>query len=80
MATMTHVEEFEEAVFTVTQVSKIIRSNPEYVRKLIRSGNLKAIRLGELKIPSSELKSFLQRSLGTDLTDPFNPKPLEFVK
>ena len=69
-------EEITETLYSVPQVSKIIHTNPAYVRKLIKSGALRAIRLGEVKVLASELKDFLERNNGNDLTDPFNIVPL----
>lgn len=63
-------------VLTIAMVAEIIGSNRSYVRNLIKSGQLKAMKLGNLKVSSFELKRFLQASEGLDLTDPFNPKPL----
>lgn len=39
------------------------------VRKLIESGELKAIKFKGLKIPASELLRFLQENAGRDFTD-----------
>lgn len=63
-------------VFTVPKVAEIIGSNKEYVRKLIKSGELRAIKLGGIKVTSMELVRFLTENAGKDLNDPFNPKDL----
>lgn len=69
-------EEITEMLYSVPQVAKIIHTSPAFVRKLIRSGALRAIRLGEVKVLASELEDFLIRNNGMDLSDPYNIIPL----
>lgn len=69
-------DEISEKLFSLPQVSKILHASPTYVRNLVRSGALKAIRLGEIKVLASELDDFLRRNNGMDLSDPYNIVPL----
>ena len=46
-------------LFTVSEVSKLLKVNNTYVYKLIKTGYLKALKLGSLKVPDSELKRLL---------------------
>lgn len=57
-------------LFTVKEVSKILKTNPTYVYKLIAKGKLPAIKLGSYKIREEALRTFLERYEGYDLTDP----------
>ena len=57
-------------LFTVKAVSKILKTNPTYVYKLIGCGKLPAIKLGSYKIREEALKNFLEQYEGYDLTDP----------
>lgn len=51
-------------LFTVSEVSKLLKVNNTYVYKLIKTGYLKALKLGSLKVPDSELKRFIDFSIG----------------
>lgn len=65
-------------LFTVKEVSEIIKTNPSYVYKLIRNGKLPAIKLGSYKIRREALEGFLMTHEGMDLTDPDDVKALPF--
>lgn len=60
----------------VTEVAKRLKCNRNKVYELIKSGQLQALKLGRLKVTSTELENFLERNNGMDLTDPYNVKPL----
>lgn len=62
-----------EMVYTVDEVAEILRCSPNYVRKLVNSGQLKYMKLGHIKIRKSTLEEFLEKYEGYDLTDPSNP-------
>lgn len=66
-------------VYTVLEVSKILRVNKKKVYDLIEAGDLHAMRLGGLKIPKIALESFLNTYLGYDMEDAYNIKKLEFA-
>lgn len=69
-------EEITETLYSLPQVAKILHASPTYVRNLVRSGALRGIRLGEIKVTASELQNFLVRNTGNDLSDPYNIVPL----
>lgn len=54
--------------YTVKEVSKFIGIAESDVRKLIVSGELKAIKFRTIKVPAIELERFLQNSTGKDFT------------
>lgn len=60
-------------LYTVKEVSEILKTNSGYVYKLIDAGLIRAMKLGRLKVSSFELEEFLKRNVGLDLTDPYNP-------
>lgn len=66
----------EDILLTVTEVSKVIKTDRNYVYKLINSGVLPVIKLGSIKIRRSSLMNFLEKNEGLDLTDPYNVKTL----
>lgn len=66
-----------ELLYTVKEVSKILKCNPEYVHKLRKEGLLKFMKLGSYKVRAQELDRFLETYEGFDLTDPKNIVPLE---
>lgn len=67
----------EEMLYTVKEVSQILKCNVDYVHKLRRSGLVKFIKLGNYKVRKSELERFLAEYEGKDITDPSNVKELE---
>lgn len=62
-----------EMVYTVDEVAEILRCGPNYVRKLIKSGKLKCMKLGHIKIRKSTLEEFLESYEGYDMTNPSDP-------
>ncbi len=55
----------EEKIYTVQEVEERVRTTPETVRRWLRSGRLRGIRLGGTKlgyrIAESDLQRFLDR-------------------
>lgn len=68
----------EEILYTVAEASKLIKTNPAYVYKLINAGLIPVIKLGSIKIRRSSLLEFLEKYEGMDLTNPKEIKKLEF--
>lgn len=66
-----------EMVYTVKEVSEILRCGKAYVYKLINTGQLKCLRLGTIKIRKSTLEEFLSKWDGYDMTDPSNPSKIQ---
>ena len=65
-----------EELLTVKETSKILKTNTNYVYKLIKGGYIKCLKLGNYKIRTSALKEFLDKYEGKDLTDLDNVKEL----
>lgn len=62
----------EDLVYTVKEVSEIIRTNPAYVYELIKAGILPVLKLGSYKVRKLALEDFLEKYEGMDLTNPQN--------
>lgn len=58
-----------EYLYTVQEVSKLLKMNINAVYELINSGHLKAIKYGRVKVPAFEITDFLRRNLNKDLSD-----------
>ena len=58
-----------DELYTVKEVSKILKVNVHKVYDLIRSGMLPALKLGSIKIRRESLNEFLKKYEGMDLTD-----------
>lgn len=63
-------------LYTVKEVSEIIKTNPTFVYRLIKCGKLPAIKLGTYKVRKEALEAFLKEHEGMDATDPNNIRPL----
>lgn len=69
-----------ELLYTVKDVAKLLKTNEDYVRKLIKKGYLKAMVLGRLKVRASALEEFLVKYEGYDVTDVDNIKKMEIAE
>ena len=58
-----------DELYTVKEVSKILKVNVHKVYDLIHFGMLPALKLGSIKIRKESLKEFLKKYEGMDLTD-----------
>lgn len=65
-------------LFTIMEVSKKLKTTKQMVYKLIRSGHIKALKLGDLKVTSLELERFINDATGKDYSDLENVKELAF--
>jgi excisionase family DNA binding protein len=63
-------------LYTVKEVSEILKTNVSYVHSLRKSGLLPFIKLGTYKVRKETLAEFLATYENYDLTDPKNIKPL----
>lgn len=61
-----------EMLYTVKEVAAILKTNPDYVYSLNKSGLLKFIKVGSLKCRKQTLEDFLAKYDGMDISDPFN--------
>jgi excisionase family DNA binding protein len=59
----------DDVLYTVQEVSKLIKTNITYVYELIRKGYLPALKLGSYKIRRTALIEFLEKYEGKDLTN-----------
>lgn len=64
----------------VSEIAKLLKCNKNKVYELIKSGQLKALKLGRIKVPTTELDCFLIRNIGKDLSDPYNPKEIGVIE
>ena len=48
-----------QKIYTVTEVSKILRVNKNFVYALIKKGELKAVKLGSIKIKENDLNNYI---------------------
>jgi excisionase family DNA binding protein len=67
-------------VYTVKEVSQILKVNVHRVYDLIRCGMLPALKLGSLKVRKEALQKFLSDYEGYDLTDLQNIDKLDLNK
>lgn len=63
-------------LYTVSEAAKLLKTNPDYVHKLRKSGVLPFLKLGSYKVRAETLNEFLKEYEGMDLTDPFEIKKL----
>ena len=70
----------EDLLYTVSEVAKLIKTNPAYVYELIKADLIPVLKLGSYKIRKTSLHEFLEKYEGKDLTDPENIKTLKEVK
>ncbi|MBE5806654.1 MAG: helix-turn-helix domain-containing protein [Clostridiales bacterium] len=67
-------------LYTVKEVSKILKSNQNYVYTLIKKGYLPALNLGSLKVRKESLIQFLEKYDKKDLSDLDNIKDLNLER
>ena len=63
-------------LYTVKEVSEILKTNVTYVHKLRKAGLLPFIKLGTYKVREEALQEFLKKYENCDLTDPQDIKEL----
>lgn len=69
----------EDILYTVAETAKLLKTNPNYIYKLINKGLLPALNVGSLKVRKISLLKFLEDYEGKDLSDLDNIKELEGV-
>jgi excisionase family DNA binding protein len=67
----------EDILYTVKETATLLKTNANYIYKLIEKGLLPALKLGSLKIRRSSLLKFLEDNEGKDLTDLDNIQDLK---
>lgn len=48
-------------LLTVSEVSKALKVNRNFVYKLIKDGELKAVKIGSIKVRKEDLKEYVER-------------------
>lgn len=56
-------------LLTVKEVSEKLRVNKNAVYELIKKGHIAALKLGSIKVVSTELDRFIGQAQGKDFTD-----------
>ena len=64
-------------LYTIKEVSEILKTNVTYVHKLRKAGLLPCLKLGTYKVRVEALNEFLAKYENYDLTDPDNIKELQ---
>ena len=64
-------------LLTIKEVSKRLKMNVADTYKLIRSGELQALKLGSLKVADFELERFIKQAVGMDFSDLNDVKELD---
>lgn len=49
----------DDIIYTISEVSKLLKVNRNFVYELIKSGKLKAIKIGSLKVRKKDLHEYL---------------------
>ena len=66
----------ERVIYTVREVSQLLRTNSAFIYKLVDTGFLPALKLGSIRVRKEALDEFLQKYEGCDLSDLDHIKPL----
>ena len=66
----------ERVIYTVREVSQLLRTNAAFIYKLVDTGLLPALKLGSIRVRKEALDEFLQKYEGCDLSDLDHIKPL----
>lgn len=66
----------ERVIYTVREVSQLLRTNAAFIYKLVDTGFLPALKLGSIRVRKEALDEFLQKYEGCDLSDLDHIKPL----
>lgn len=59
----------EDFLYTVDEISKLLKTNKNFVYELIKRGLLPALKLGSYKVRKTALTKFLEENEGKDLTN-----------
>lgn len=72
----TNEHKTERVIYTVKEVSQLLRTNAAFIYKLIDTGLLPALKLGSIRVRKEALDEFLQKYEGCDLSDLSHIKPI----
>lgn len=76
---MNEGEIVEEALYNVSEVSKLLKIGKNRVYDLIHAGLLPVLKIGGLKVRRNALEEFLLKYEGYDLTDPYDVRRMNEV-
>lgn len=65
-----------EKLYTIKEVSEILKVNVNFIHTLRKAGLIKVMKLGSFKIRESSLREFLEKYDGKDLSDPLEVREL----
>lgn len=74
---MKDVSHTEDMLFTIKEVSQLLKTNVDYIHKLRKAKVLPFLKLGQYKVRKEALSTFLEQYEGKDITNPFDIKELE---
>ena len=66
-----------EKLYTAKEIARILKTNINYVYKLMNTGRLKYMVIGQKKVRESTLNEFIATYEGYDITDPENIKEVK---
>ena len=66
-------------LYTLDDLTDILKINRNDVGKLIKYGHLKAIKLGRIKVPDFEVERFMIENLGNDFSDFANVVEFDYM-
>ena len=70
----------ESVLYSVPEVAELLKTNENYVYKLIKTGLLPCLKLGRYKVRKQSIDRFLEEYEGKDVTDPLNIKEIDYDK
>ena len=50
-------------LYTVTEVAKLLKVNKNFVYKLIKDGELEAVKIGSIKVKQEALNDYIERNV-----------------
>lgn len=65
-----------EKLYTIKEVSKLLKCNVNRVHQLRKAGLLKCLKLGSYKVTESSLNQFLENYDGMDISNPSEVREL----
>lgn len=65
-----------EKLYTIKEVSKLLKCNVNRVHELRRAGLLKCLKMGSYKVTESSLNRFLEKYDGMDVSNPSEVREL----
>lgn len=68
----------EDMVYTVEEVAVIMRTSKQYVYSLVNAHQLRVLKIPHTRIRKSELERFLKDNEGMDLSNPTEPKEINY--